>query len=132
MDPIKPSALISKFRLYFIVHPLLDLILSFLLKPVELLLQGLSKIPGIGDKFKGKLEGIQEFRASLEGKPVGGEEIAEETITPVNPLATQTAVQTERFEEKTNQQLGIELTNKTDKDVNLDNPSLIPVTTDTF
>lgn len=107
-------------------------ILSFLLKPVELLLQGLSKIPGIGSKFEGKLQGIQEFRAQLEGK-TPGETGTPSAVEPVNIPAAQTAVQTERLEEIRQQNLNIELSNRTDKDVNVkSNQGNIPVISNTY
>lgn len=107
-------------------------ILSFLLKPVELLLQGLSKIPGVGDKFQGKLQGIQEFRAQLEGK-TPGETGTPSAVEAVNIPAAQTAVQTERLEEIRQQNLNIELSNRTDKDVNIkSNQGNVPVVSNTY
>ena len=103
--------------------------MSFMLKPLEAILQLVSKIPKIGDKVMPALEKIQAFR---EGLDEGLLEPDEENKV-ANVPAAQTAAQTERYEEINKQQLDISLKNKTDKDVSIDrNPSMIPVTTNTF
>jgi TP901 family phage tail tape measure protein len=93
-------------------------LLSFVLKPLEVILKAVGKIPGMKWASNAS-EQIGEFRANLD----------KDLVQPVNPQAAQT----QRYEEINKQQLSIMLQNKTDKKVNVNyNPALIPVTTQTY
>lgn len=88
-------------------------IMSFMLKPIEVILGALGKIPGLGFAKKGA-EFIAQMRANLdEGLLTPAEE------KPVNVQKASNDAQTERYEEITKQQMSFEFYNKTDKAVNV-------------
>ncbi len=104
-------------------------ILSFLLKPIEILLKLIGKIPGMKFAARGA-EKIQTFRGRLDEDLV--EKREPETIEKINIVKAQNEVQNERYEEIKRNQLEIELTNRTDKDVGIkSNPAFIPILTNT-
>ncbi len=105
-------------------------LLSFVVKPIEVLLKTIGRIPGMKFAARGA-ERIGAFRGGFDENLLR-EPIKTEEKEKVNIVKTQTDIQTERFEEIRQNQLGIELTNRTDKDVNIKaNPALIPITTNT-
>lgn len=107
-------------------------LLSFVLKPVEVLLKTLAKIPKVGDKVAPAIAKLESFRAGLDAGLVEGETPGEESKA-VNLAATKNSVEEKRFEEIKNQNIAIELKNKTDKDAKVaSNPGMIPVTTETW
>jgi hypothetical protein len=101
-------------------------IYSMILAPLQFILKILGQIPGMG-KLADFSDKIGEFRSKLEG------EKAETTkAAPVNLAATSNSQQNSRYEEIKRQQVDIQLTNKTDKNVSLNrNPAKIPITTTT-
>lgn len=102
-------------------------IFSVLLKPLELVLALLGKIPGMGFAKKGA-EMLAQYRENLEAGTLQTEE-----SKPVNIQKANNDAQINRYEEFTMNKLQIELANKTDKKANIkSNPALIPVTTTTF
>jgi len=102
-------------------------ILSFMLKPIEVILKAIGKIPGMKWATKGA-EAISNFRANLDDGLVGAE-----SEKPVNVQKASNDAQTSRYEEITKQNLAIELTNKTDKKANVKTaPAMIPIMTNTF
>lgn len=102
------------------------LIFSKILKPIELILKALGKIPGLGFAKRGG-EMLAKFRETLEP------EKTEKETKPVNVQKASNEAITSRYEEITREKLEIELNNRTDKLANLKKvPKLIPVTTNTF
>ena len=102
------------------------LIFSLILKPIELILKAIGKIPGLGFAKRGG-EMLAKFREGLEPEKM------EKETKPVNVQKANNDVITSRFEEITREKLEIELNNRTDKKVNLKKlPEMIPVTTNTF
>jgi TP901 family phage tail tape measure protein len=107
-------------------------ILSFMLKPIEVLLQTISKIPKVGDFVKPALDKLENFRMGLDEGMVETGSDTDQEKGPVNIPAAQTQVEVQRMEEIQQQKLGIELTNKTDKNADVKyNPAMIPVVTKT-
>lgn len=97
-------------------------LLSFILKPLEVILAAVGKIPGMGFAAKGSMA-IANFRQDLDKGLV-------EEKKPVNTLAATTQTQNNRYEEIKKNQIDIQLTNKTDKDAILKrNLAMIPITT---
>jgi hypothetical protein len=104
-------------------------LLSFVLKPLEVILRAVGKIPGMKWASNAS-EKIAEFRGGLDKDLL---EPKKEEVKPVNTVAAANDMQTQRFEEVTKNNLNIELNNKTDKQANVKfNPAKIPVTTNTY
>lgn len=95
-------------------------ILSFIFAPVEAILKALTKIPKIGSKFQGAADWASGIKAGLD------EGMIEDK--PVNIQKANNEAQTNRYEEITKEKMELELTNKTDKNINVkSNPALIPI-----
>jgi hypothetical protein len=103
-------------------------LLSFILKPIEVILKAIGKIPGMTWAANASLN-IAEFRDNLDKDLVE----TKTEVKPVNTIAAANDMQTQRYEEVKKNQLQIELNNKTDKQANIKyNPAKIPVLGTTF
>lgn len=110
-------------------------LLSFMLKPLEVILGAISKIPKVGKLITPALDKIENFRSSLDAGLVDTNQEAKkaEETKPVNLQATKTRVEEKKIEEVQQQKLNIELTNRSDKNAYIkEKPSKTPITTTTW
>lgn len=95
-------------------------ILSFILTPIKWILKAI-----------GKLTGAKWANTAVEKISMLDRDLLPDKAVTEEPVNTEKA-KIDRYEEITKNQIGIELTNKTDKEANVNyNPALIPVTVDT-